>query len=98
MGQYRVTSVNYLSVVTTLVEHADIKAKYAGQIYSTAHASLIRAYYHHMIRINLEAAHIAQECFYKLISCTNCFKTIERNSVLNTRIMCIKGDDVIYTH
>ena len=54
MGNDRVTSVNNLSIISSLIEHTHIKAKYIGKVYSTSHTTLIRAYYHHMFAVDMK--------------------------------------------
>ena len=39
-----------------------------------------------------------QKTLNKLIGRLNCFKTMQRDRILDTRIMRIKGDDVVNTH
>ena len=94
----RVTSVYYLGVVTAFIEHTHIDAKNVCVIYSTSHSTFIRADHHQMICINLKVRHVLQKCFDELIRRLNGFETIQRNCVLNARIMCIKGDNTFNTH
>ena len=43
MGNDRVSSVDDLGVVSSFVEHTHINAEVVGEVYGTAHSTLIRA-------------------------------------------------------
>ena len=41
---------------------------------------------------------IAHQCLEHLVSGTHVVKTGQRNRIRYTRVMRIKGDDIVYTH
>ena len=43
MGNDRVSSVDDLGVISSLVEHTHINAEVVGEIYGTAHCAFVRA-------------------------------------------------------
>ena len=51
-----------------------------------------------MVAVNLQVRVLAKQTFDELICRTNCFKSMERDCVLYTWVMCVKSDDVVYTH
>ena len=94
----RITTVHDLCIITSLIEHTHIKTKYVCHIDSTSHTTFIRADDHHMIGIDRQILYMLQQTFDKLVCRRNSFKTIQRDRILYTRIMCIEGDDIVNTH
>ena len=98
MSNDRITAVNNLGIVTSLIEHSDIKTKYVSHIYSSAHCTFIRADDHHVIIIELEVLELAAHSLYELISRLNCLKSVKRDSILYSGIMSIESYDVVDAH
>ena len=51
-----------------------------------------------MILVELHIRCIAQDVFDELVSRLDGFKSMQRNRVLDTRVVSVEGDDVFYAH
>ena len=98
MGNDRVASVNDGRVVAAFVEHTHVNTEVVCHVDSTAHTALIRADDHQMILVELHIRCIAQDVFDELVSRLDGFKSMQRNRVLDTRVVSVEGDDVFYAH
>ena len=98
MGNDRVASVNDGRVVAAFVEHTHVNTEVVCHVDSTAHTALIRADDHQMILVELHIRCIAQGVFDELVSRLDGFKSMQRNRVLDTRVVSVEGDDVFYAH
>ena len=98
MGNDGISAINNSCIITALVEHTHIKTEYVGHVNSTSHTTFIWADDHHVVGIKLQIVHVAEQTLDKLIGRLYCFETMQRNRILHTWIMCIKGDDIINTH
>ena len=98
MGNDRVASVDDPGVIAAFVEHTHVKSQHVGEEDSAGHTALIRADDHHVIAIDLQLFLIFQQIFDKLVNRLNGLKTLERNRVLDTRIVCVKGNDILNAH
>ena len=93
-----VHAVNNYRVVTALVEGTEVKSESGGIIHTTAHSALIGRNDHKIVTVDLNVRNSLNECLDHLICRTNVIKTAERNSVLYSGVMSIKGNDVGNTH
>ena len=98
MCNNRVLSVYNLCVVTSLVEHSHINTEVVSKVNSSVHSTFIRAYYHHMISIQLQVRSGFEKTFDELICWHEILKTNCRNCILHTWVMCITCNNVLYTH
>ena len=94
----RVTTINDLGIITTLVEHTHIQSEYIGHIDRTSHTAFVRADDHHAVLVNMKTRSSFEKSFDKLIYRLNCLKSVKRDSVLYTWVVGIEGNDVIHTH
>ena len=92
------SAVYILGIVKALVVHTHIDSKDIGKINSTVHASLIRADDHKVLIVNVKSLLVLQKSFDKLVRRMHSLKSVKRCSVLDLRVMCIEGDDVLNTH
>ena len=53
---------------------------------------------HQMVRIDLHVRSVPEDILDKLVSRLYSLKTIQRYGILDTRIVGVKGDDVLNTH
>ena len=97
MGDYRVSAVNNNRVVASLVEHTEVNAEDGRIIDAATHAALIGGNYHQMIVVNFEIGNILDERLYHLVSRLNVFKAVVRDSVLNSCVVRVKGDEVVHS-
>ena len=98
MGNDRVASINDGRVVAAFVEHTHVNTEVVCHVDRTAHTALIRADDHQMILVELHIRCIAQDVFDELVSRLDGFKSMQRNRVLDTRVVSVEGDDVFYAH
>ena len=50
-----------------------------------------------MIVVNFEIGNVLDESLYHLVSGLNVFKAVVRDSVLNSRVVRVKSDDVVHS-
>ena len=98
MGNYGIAAVYNLCIIPAFIEHAHIQAQNVGDIDSPSHASFIGADYHHVVGINLQILLVAEKVFDELVGGLYGFKTVERDGILHSGIVGIKGYDVVHTH
>ena len=94
----RVAAVDNTGVVPSLVEHTDIKTQDIGEIDGSLHTAFVRADDHHVIGINGEILLGFQQSLDELIDRLDRLEAGERNCILDSRIMCVKGDNVVDAH
>ena len=51
-----------------------------------------------MLTVYLNVIYVGEQCLDKLVSRLYSLKTMQWNRILDTRIMRIKGDDIVHTH
>ena len=95
MRDDRIASVDDRRVVASLIEHAHVDAENISHIDRASHASLVRADGHEVVLVDLDILLIAKNVLDELICRAHRFKAGERDSVLNTRIVRVKCDNVL---
>ena len=98
MGHNGVAAVDDAGVVPSLVEHTHIQAKHVGNVDRSRHTAFIGADYHHVVVVDLQAFHMAQKSFDKLISRLYGLETVQRDGILHAGIVGVKRDDIVYAH
>ena len=98
MSHYRISALDDLRIIPSFIESTYIHADDVTKVYSASHSSLIRRYDHHVVGIHLYIRNICKKCLDKLISRLNGFKAVRRDGILYTRVMRIKGNNVLNTH
>ena len=94
----RITSINNLSVISSLIEHTHIKTKNISKVNSTSHTTFIRADNHHMLAVDVKVVHIKKEILDKLVCAWYRFKSLKRNSIVYSRVMCIESNNILNAH
>lgn len=98
MGHNGVAAVDDAGVVPSLVEHTHIKTKHVGNVDRSRHTALVWADHHHVVVVDLQAFHMAQKSFDKLISRLYGLETVQRDGILHAGIVGVKRDDIVYAH
>ena len=98
MGNDWIASIDYFRVITAFVEHTHVYTQHICQINCTAGTTLIRADDHQMLTVYLNVIYVGEQCLDKLVSRLYSLKTRQRDCILYTRVMRIKGDDIVHTH
>ena len=92
-----VTAVYDYGVVSAFVEHTQVNTENGGVVHAAPHTAFVRGDDHQFAQV--EIRNIVNQSFYELIGRLNAFKTAaQRNCVLYTSVMSVKGDDVFNTH
>ena len=98
MGHDRVTAVDYLRVVTSLIEHTHVDAEHVCVVDRTAHTTLIRRDDHHVVLVNVKVLYMCEDRLDELVGAGNVIEAVLRNRIHDTWIMCIEGDEVLHAH
>ncbi len=98
MSNYGVPAIDHPCIVFSFIIHSDIQAENVGHIDRPAHAALIRTDDHHMIAVDLQALHIVEQALDELIGRLYGFKAMQRDGIHDSRIMCVKGNDIVNAH
>jgi len=85
-------------IIAALIERTEIKAESGGIIHTTAHSALVGRYDHKVIAVDLDIGNGLDKSFDHLIGGTYVVKSTERNSILNSGIVSVKGDNVGNAH
>ena len=93
-----VLSVYNSRIIPALVEHSHIYAQNIGKVYCALHGPLIRTDDHQMFIIDLKVINRCYHGFQKLIRRHEVVKSGQRDSILHTRIMGVKSNDIGDTH
>ena len=98
MGHDRVTTVDHLRVVTSLIEHTHIDTEHVCVVDRTAHTTLIRRDDHHVVLVNVEVLNMCEDRLDELVGAGDVIEAVLRNRIHDTWIMCIEGDEVLNAH
>ena len=92
------TAVHLAGVVQSAVVHTHVNTEDVGKVDRSSHTSFIRADDHEMVIVDMKSLFVLKKSLNELISRLDGLKTMKRSSILYTRIMCVKSDDVLYAH
>ena len=98
MGHNRVAAVDDLRVVAALVEHADVHAENVRNIDCAVHCALVRADNHQVILVRLHIRNVQEAGLDELVGRHEVVKAGERGRILDARVMCVEGDEVLDAH
>ena len=90
----RVLAVDDAGVIASLIEHTHVNAQVVGKIHGAGHGSLIRADDDQMILVDCQVTIPVENRLDKLIGRGIVVEPVQRDGILNARIMRVKGDDV----
>ena len=85
-------------IITAFVEHTHINTEYVGEVYGSLHCTFIRADDHQMVFVCFQIRFCFKQSFDELIQRVEAVETIEWDRILYTRIVCVKCQNVRYTH
>ena len=92
------TAVYLAGVVQSAVVHTHVNTEDVGKVDRSSHTSFILADDHEMVIVDMKSLFVLKKSLNELISRLDGLKTMKRSSILYTRIMCVKSDDVLYAH
>ena len=98
MGHDGVLAVDYGRVVTALIKHSHIDAENVGEINGTVHCSFVRAYHHQALLIDDQFRLCPKKGFHELVRRIEVVETVQRNRILDSRVMGIEGKNIGDAH
>ena len=98
MGHDGVLAVDHGRVVATLIKHSHIDAEDVGEINGTVHCPFVRADYHQMFLIDDQFRLRPKKGFHELVRRIEVVEAVQRNRILDSRVVCIEGKDVGDAH
>ena len=93
-----VTAVDDSGVVASLVEHTEVETQDGGVVHAAGQTAFIGRNDHRVAVEQIDLGFLLDECLDHLVRGTDAVKAGQRNRILNTGVMCIKGDDVGNAH
>ena len=79
-------------------QYTDIKPQYRGEVHATTHCALIGRNDHQIFLIQRNIGHVLHQRLDHLVGRLYVIKAIERDRVLNSRIVCVKRNNIGNTH
>ena len=98
MSHDRIPPVDNTGIITPFIEHPHIQPQYICQIDGAVRTTFVRADGHHVIAVDLQVLDCAQKALDELIGGGDRLKSVQRDCVLHTRIMSVKGNDIVHSH
>ena len=94
----RICTVYDGSIITTFVEHTHVGSQNVCHVDSTSHTAFVRADDHHGVFVRMKIRNCTEQTFDKLVNRLNGLKTFQRDCILHTRVVSIKGNDIVNAH
>ncbi len=98
MGHHRIGAVLEAGIVSAAIEHAHVQTQNIGKIDGPLHAGLVGADDQHVIAVDLQIRHVAEESLHELVDGLYVVEAAQGNGVHDAGIMGVEGDDVVHAH
>ena len=98
MRNDRVASVLDYGKITPLIIHTQLHAQDGSIIYIPVHRAGIRAYNHKIVLVQHDIRNMLEQSLQCLVRGNYIIKAHQGNRILYTRIMCVKGNNLRYSH
>ena len=98
MCNNRVSTIDNDGIIPTLIEHSHRNTQHRSIIHIPVQCTFVRADYHEFIRCCPQVRNVVEHCLQYLIRRYDIVEAHQRNSIANSRVMCIKCNDIGNAH